>query len=111
LDTPIEGADNDLVLEDTISVYNTLDIEKDINEEDLKRVIEELLDTLSPRERTIIIYRFGLNGKEQKTLDEVGEIVGLSRERVRQIENRILKKIRKIAKIKKLEDLISWKNY
>jgi RNA polymerase primary sigma factor len=39
-------------------------------------------------------------------LNEVGEIVGLSRERVRQIENRILKKLRKIAKIKKLEDLI-----
>jgi RNA polymerase primary sigma factor len=107
LDTPIEGTDNDLVLEDTISVYNTLDIEKDINEEDLKRVIEALLDTLSPRERTILIHRFGLNGKEPKTLDEVGEIVGLSRERVRQIENRILKKLRKIAKIKKLEDLIS----
>jgi RNA polymerase primary sigma factor len=111
LDTPIEGADSDLVLEDTISVYNTLDIEKDINEEDLKRVIEALLDTLSPRERKILIHRFGLSGKEPKTLDEVGEIVGLSRERVRQIENRILKKLRKIAKIKKLEDLISWKNY
>jgi RNA polymerase primary sigma factor len=107
LDTPIEGTDNDLVLEDTISVYNTLDIEKDINEEDLKRVIEALLDTLSPRERTILIHRFGLNDEEPKTLNEVGEIVGLSRERVRQIENRILKKLRKIAKIKKLEDLIS----
>jgi len=107
LDTPIEGTDNDLVLEDTISVYNTLDIEKDINEEDLKRAIETLLDALSPRERTILIHRFGLNGEEPKTLNEVGEIVGLSRERVRQIENRILKKLRKIAKIKKLEDLIS----
>jgi len=107
LDTPIEGTDNDLVLEDTISVYNTLDIEKDINEEDLKRAIETLLDTLSPRERTILIHRFGLNGEEPKILNEVGEIVGLSRERVRQIENRILKKLRKIAKIKKLEDLIS----
>ena len=107
LDTPIETADNDLVLEDTISVYNTLDIEKDINEEDLKRAIEALLDTLSPRERTILIHRFGLNDEEPKTLNEVGEIVGLSRERVRQIENRILKKLRKIAKIKKLEDLIS----
>jgi RNA polymerase primary sigma factor len=107
LDTPIETSDNDLVLEDTISVHNTLDIEKDINEEDLKRAIETLLDTLSPRERTILIHRFGLNGEEPKTLNEVGEIVGLSRERVRQIENRVLKKLRKIAKIKKLEDLIS----
>ncbi|MBX0311876.1 MAG: RNA polymerase sigma factor RpoD/SigA [Sulfurihydrogenibium sp.] len=106
LDTPIEGTDNELVLEDTIFVYNTLDIEKDINEEDLKRTIESLLDVLSPRERTILIHRFGLNGEEPKTLTEVGEIVGLSRERVRQIENRILKKLRKIAKIKKLEDLI-----
>ena len=107
LDTPIETSDNDLVLEDTISVHNTLDIEKDINEEDLKNAIEALLDTLSPRERTILIHRFGLNGEEPKTLNEVGEIVGLSRERVRQIENRVLKKLRKIAKIKKLEDLIS----
>lgn len=107
IEEPIYGRDEELFLEDILSVCGTEDIENDIVRKDIERLVTELLDTLSPRERTIIIHRFGLFGEEPKTLNEVGQIVGISRERVRQIENRLLKRLRKVATKKNLRDLIS----
>lgn len=107
IEEPIYGRDEELFLEDILSVSGTEDIENDIVRKDIERLVTELLDTLSPRERTIIIHRFGLFGEEPKTLNEVGQIVGISRERVRQIENRLLKRLRKVATKKNLRDLIS----
>ena len=57
--------------------------------------------TLDPREATILRYRFGLDGGTEKTLEEVGEKFGVTRERVRQIQNIALNKLRKM--IEKLE--------
>jgi RNA polymerase primary sigma factor len=54
----------------------------------------------------IIIHRFGLYGEEPKTLKEVGDLVGISRERVRQIEKRLIKKLKNIAVKKNFYDLI-----
>ena len=56
---------------------------------------------LDPREATILRYRFGLDGGTEKTLEEVGEKFGVTRERVRQIQNLALRKLRKM--IEKLE--------
>ena len=56
---------------------------------------------LDPREVTILRYRFGLDGDDEKTLEEVGRKFGLTRERIRQIQEIALKKLRK--KIEKLE--------
>jgi RNA polymerase primary sigma factor len=106
LDTPIESEDDDLTVENTISIYDTEDVEKEIVEDDLKRIISEILEVLSPRERNVIIHRYGLNGEEPKTLSEIGEMFGISRERARQIELRALKKIKKIASDKGLKDFL-----
>jgi RNA polymerase primary sigma factor len=54
----------------------------------------DILESLAPRERRVLELRFGLNGQEPATLDEIGKIFGVTRERIRQIENQSLKKLR-----------------
>ena len=66
------------------------------------RMLREMVKTLDPRESTILSARFGLEGGPQKTLEEVGEKFGVTRERVRQIQNIALRKLRKM--IEKMED-------
>ena len=65
------------------------------------RMLQEMVKTLDPREATILRARFGLDGGPQKTLEEVGQKFGVTRERVRQIQNIALKKLRKM--IEKME--------
>lgn len=57
-------------------------------------LLSDLLDSLSPREKNIIEIRFGLNGKKQMTLEQIGKIYRLTRERVRQIEAKAIKKLK-----------------
>jgi len=64
-------------------------------------LIHEMVATLDPREQSILRYRFGLDGDEEKTLEEVGDKFGVTRERIRQIQEVALKKLRK--KIERLE--------
>jgi RNA polymerase primary sigma factor len=66
--------------------------------------LTEILHELSPREQEILSLRFGLSDDEPHTLDQIGKKFGLTRERVRQIENRALEKIRKLEKAKILEE-------
>ena len=56
--------------------------------------IEELIDSLDERAKKIITYRFGINGETTKTLEQLGKLLGYSKERIRQLENEALKKIR-----------------
>ncbi|MGB9910852.1 MAG: sigma-70 family RNA polymerase sigma factor [Candidatus Hydrothermia bacterium] len=72
----------------------------------LKERIEEVLQTLSKRERKILEYRFGLNGHPPKTLEEVGAIFGITRERVRQIEAKAIKRLRHPMRMQRLRPLI-----
>lgn len=65
------------------------------------RMLHEMIKTLDPREATILRFRFGLDGGTEKTLEEVGDKFGVTRERVRQIQNIALSKLRKM--IEKLE--------
>jgi RNA polymerase sigma factor (sigma-70 family) len=60
--------------------------------------IESWLKALTPTERRVISYRYGLGGQEAMTLDAIGKILGVTRERVRQIENKSLLKLRRIIK-------------
>ena len=69
----------------------------------LKDLIAEVLEELKPREREVIILRFGLNGGTAMTLDEVGKLFNVTHERVRQIEAKALKKLRSTKVKQKLE--------
>ena len=63
-----------------------------------RRRVTQLLESLDERERRILNYRFGLDGQEPKSLEETGKKIGVTRERVRQIEKRCLLKLRKLAR-------------
>ena len=59
----------------------------------MQEAISKQLSTLTPREETIINLRFGLNGGQPHTLDEIGNRIGVTRERIRQIEYKALRKL------------------
>ena len=64
-----------------------------------------ILQTLSHRERRVLELRYGLNGEHPRTLDEVGRTFNVTRERIRQIENQSLKKLRALADAQMLKDV------
>jgi RNA polymerase primary sigma factor len=66
-----------------------------LRDKDLREEVGDLLDILDERERKIINSRFGLDGHKPKTLEEVGEKFGVTRERIRQLQNIALHKLRK----------------
>ena len=73
----------------------------------LNRDIIKALDILSEKERFIIINRFGLCGRNTKTLEELGKILGFSKERIRQIEGEALKKLRKSKDTSELKNYLT----
>lgn len=72
----------------------------------LKSDLDDIISKLSPRERYIVILRYGLNGNEPKSLSEIGDLIGVTRERVRQLESRALKKLKYQCHAKKLDDYL-----
>ena len=70
-----------------------------------KATLQRVLGTLSARERRVLELRYGLNGEHPRTLDEVGRAFNVTRERIRQIENQSLKKLRALAESQKLRDV------
>jgi RNA polymerase primary sigma factor len=71
----------------------------------LRLEVEDILDTLTPRERRVLQLRFGLIDAHERTLGEVGQRLGLTRERIRQIEVKALRKLRDPSRSEKLRDL------
>ncbi|WP_392389368.1 sigma-70 family RNA polymerase sigma factor [Dictyoglomus thermophilum] len=71
-------------------------IEETIEQIDIRREIERALDALSEREREILKWRYGFKDGKPRTLEEVGKLFNITRERVRQIEERALRKLRHI---------------
>ncbi|MBC7345926.1 MAG: RNA polymerase sigma factor RpoD [Clostridia bacterium] len=72
----------------------------------LKEQLEEVLDTLTPREEKVLRLRFGLDDGRSRTLEEVGQEFGVTRERIRQIEAKALRKLRHPSRSKKLKDYL-----
>jgi RNA polymerase primary sigma factor len=101
LDTPI-GDEEDATFKDFLKGEGTAEVEERVVREELRQSVEEMLNQLTPQERRIIEMRFGLDGNEPKTLREIGELLGISRERVRQLETRAKRKMKEYALRKKL---------
>ncbi len=70
-----------------------------------KEALRKILDCLSVRERRVLEMRYGLDGEHPRTLDEVGRTFNVTRERIRQIENQCLKKLRAMAGLARLRDV------
>ena len=100
LDAPI-GDDDTNTFSDIVQDERAHDPYEDLENKTVNGMLEEMVKTLDPREATILRYRFGLDGGNEKTLEEVGQKFGVTRERVRQIQNIALRKLRKM--IEKLE--------
>ena len=100
------GNDEDKTFLDSIEDEDS-DVEKVIIAKTLKSSIDEIISSLDPREAEIIMKRYGFDGGQPQTLEELGESMGVSRERVRQLENRALEKLKKKALKKRLNDYLN----
>jgi RNA polymerase primary sigma factor len=103
LESPIGEDDEDSTLSDFIKDETSLSPDQLAHQALLKDQIKEILVDLTERERKILSMRFGLEDNIPHTLEEVGKIFGVTRERIRQIEAKALEKIRQHQKVKKLE--------
>lgn len=103
LETPVT---DDLNVGDYIEDKSYRSPEVQTKNNALKGSIEDLLASLSEREKKIITYRFGINGETPKTLEQLGEIMGYSKERIRQLEDGALTKIRQREELKHFRDFI-----
>ncbi|MEE3344230.1 MAG: sigma-70 family RNA polymerase sigma factor [Bacilli bacterium] len=81
-------------------------IEKEVTNTLLKETIANILSEFPEKERRIIIYRYGLDGNQPKTLEEIGQIFDVTRERIRQIQEKTLHKLKKTKYKKLLEDFL-----
>ena len=106
LETPI-GEEDDSNLGDFVADNNTVTPEGNIESVMLKGHIAELLDDLKEREREVIILRFGLRDGHPRTLEEVGKEFHVTRERIRQIEAKALRKLRNPVRSKKIKDFLN----
>ncbi len=95
VDTPI-GGDGDKALLDVITDENDLDPETEIQDDDIRMSLVRWLEELNPKQREVLARRFGLLGYEASTLEDVGREIGLTRERVRQIQVEALRRLKEV---------------
>jgi len=105
LDIPV-GDEGETRLGDFIEDQRGFEPVDTITAEDLKAQLQDILETLSPREREVLTLRFGLEDGRPHTLEEVGQKFGVTRERIRQIESKALRKLRHPIRKKLLEDFL-----
>ena len=106
LETPI-GEEDDSHLGDFVPDERTMSPEEYATAELLKEELGGVLETLTEREEKVLILRFGLEDGQCRTLEEVGQIFGVTRERIRQIEAKALRKMRHPSRSKKLKDFLT----
>jgi RNA polymerase primary sigma factor len=105
LEAPV-GEEEDSKLADFLEDKDSLSPEEAAIYELMKGHVEEFLSTLPPREQKILRMRFGLENGRSHTLEEVGQEFGVTRERIRQIEAKALKKLEKHELAHKLRDYL-----
>ncbi|MBA1435062.1 RNA polymerase sigma factor RpoD, partial [Bombilactobacillus bombi] len=105
LETPI-GEEDDSHLGDFIEDDDATSPEDHASYELLKEQLESVLDTLTDREENVLRLRFGLDDGRTRTLEEVGKVFGVTRERIRQIEAKALRKLRHPSRSKQLKDFL-----
>lgn len=110
METPANSSEDSSKIADFIVDEDSITPDSRVSQENLFEDIRKMLNQLSPKERDVLILRYGLdNNGNKKTLDEIGSQYGVSRERIRQIENRAIAKLKKLCKNKKLA--VGLKNY
>ncbi len=110
METPANSSEDSSKIADFIIDESSVAPDSRVSQENLFDDIRKMLNQLSPKERDVLILRYGLdNNGAKKTLDEIGTQYGVSRERIRQIENRAIAKLKKLCKNKKLS--VGLKNY
>jgi len=105
LDTPI-GEEEDSSLGDFIEDTKTPEPSSTVSKNLLKEQLDSVLDTLTDREKRILELRFGIEDGRPRTLEEVGKEFGVTRERIRQIEAKALRKLRHPTRSKKLKGFV-----
>ena len=105
LETPI-GEEDDSHLGDFIEDNDATSPADNAAYELLKSELEDVLDTLTDREENVLRLRFGLDDGRQRTLEDVGKVFGVTRERIRQIEAKALRKLRHPSRSKQLKDFL-----
>lgn len=105
LETPI-GEEDDSHLGDFIEDQEATSPAEHAAYELLKEQLEDVLDTLTDREENVLRLRFGIDDGRTRTLEEVGKVFGVTRERIRQIEAKALRKLRHPSRSKQLKDFL-----
>jgi RNA polymerase primary sigma factor len=107
LDTTRVGEGEKPILEFLKDPRDADKFEKDLMDKELSEKLQEALGTLDNRDGKILTWRYGLDGRGSQTLDEIGKRLKISKERVRQIEERAMKKIRNSKEAELLKDFVA----
>jgi len=107
---PLDSGERDgknLQLLDKLEQFMMPPLDEELEKESMNRVLSDMLTNLEEVERRVIRMRFGFDGRDPMTLKEVGKVLNLSRERIRQIEDKALKKLKKVAKSHRLIEYLN----
>ena len=93
-------------LQEVIADPDALTTEEILVKQLMKQDLSKVLDSLNPREKQVVRWRFGLEDGRMKTLQEIGDLMGVSRERIRQIESCAFRKLKNKKRTKNLQQYL-----
>ena len=95
LDSPV-GDESSTQLGELVSDENAVVPDRELSDKNISGILRSLIGELPDREVQILVRRFGLDGAEEQTLEEIGQHFGITRERIRQLQNAALAKLRQM---------------